>query len=81
MGGVGDPMITSQGLGLGIAYFASTGNIKNPIFEGIPSLTPEWLLKKVWLKVNGDLEQSVRVKLNTFISVKFNLYLIRYWQV
>jgi len=42
-----------------VAFYGITGNIKNPIFEGIPSLTPEWLLKKVWLKVNGDTEQSV----------------------
>lgn len=56
-----DTVVTSHGLGLGISYFATTGNIKSPIFEGIPSLTPEWLLKKVWLKVNGDLEQSVSV--------------------
>ena len=52
-------MVSMQGLGVGIQYFASTGNIKSPIFEGIPSLTPEWLLKKVWLKVNGDSEQTV----------------------
>jgi len=42
-----------------VPFFAVTGNIKSPIFDGIPSLTPEWLLKKVWLKINGDIDQSV----------------------
>lgn len=39
--------------------YAATGNIKNPIFDGVPSLTPEWLLKRVWLKVNGELNATV----------------------
>lgn len=59
MGGLGVDSMAMHGLGMGIQYFSSTGNIKSPIFEGIPSLTPEWLLKKVWLKVNGDIEQMV----------------------
>jgi len=44
---------------LAMPSYAATGNIKNPIFEGVPSLTPEWLLKRVWLKVNGDLDATV----------------------
>jgi len=44
---------------LAMPSYAATGNIKNPIFEGVPSLTPEWLLKRVWLKVNGELNATV----------------------
>jgi hypothetical protein len=46
-----------------VPYYTTTGNIKSPIFEGVPSLTPEWLLRKVWLKVNGDLDSTVLASL------------------
>jgi len=39
--------------------YATTGNLKSPVFPQIQTLTPEWLLKRVWLKVNGELEASV----------------------
>jgi len=44
---------------LAMPNYAATGNIKNPVFDGVPSLTPEWLLKRVWLKVNGELNATV----------------------